>query len=155
MFDKKDILARLQAGEDIMVIAQELSDVLNDAKDEYAAEQKRIEEEKKAAEAKAAQEREAAQKKEEKLNLLATGIVKAIVEYYELLDPELKRELVDVSAAEVRKTLDSMAPMLKAASNFMNAINIAATPTPYRQKSSVKAKTDDEIIREFLNDFRL
>lgn len=154
MFDKKDILARLQAGEDIMVIAQELSDVLNDAKDEYAAEQKKAEEEKKAAEAKAAQEREAAQK-EEKLNLLATGIVKAIVEYYELLDPEMKRELVDVSAAEVRKTLDSMAPMLKAASNFMNAINIAATPTPCHQKSSAKVKTDDEVIREFLNDFRL
>lgn len=154
MFNKKDILARLQAGEDIMVIAQELSDALNDAKDEYAAEQKAAEEAKKAAEAKAAREREAA-KREEKLNLLAIGIVNAIAEYYEILDPEMKRELVNISAPEIRKTLDSMAPMIKAASNFVNAIHVAATPTPCRQQSGVKAKTDDEIIREFLNDFRL
>ena len=49
MFDSKDILARLQAGERIEDIAQKAADALNSAKAEYD----KIEAEKKAAAAKA------------------------------------------------------------------------------------------------------
>lgn len=73
MFDTKDILARLQAGERIEDIAQSAADALNSAKAEYD----KIEAEKKAA-AKAEAEKKALQKKKEEG---VSGIVGGIVDY--------------------------------------------------------------------------
>lgn len=74
MFNSKDILARLQAGERIEDIAQSAADALNSAKAEYD----KIEAEKKAAAAKAEAEKKALQKKKEQS---VTGIVSGIVDY--------------------------------------------------------------------------
>lgn len=73
MFNTKDILARLQAGERIEDIAQSAADALNSAKAEYD----KIEAEKKAA-AKAEAEKKALQKKKEEG---VSGIVGGIVDY--------------------------------------------------------------------------
>ena len=79
MFNSKDILARLQAGERIEDIAQSAADALNSAKAEYD----KIEAEKKAAAAKAEAEKKALQKrKEQGASDLVTAFAKFINEFY-------------------------------------------------------------------------
>ena len=79
MFDSKDILARLQAGERIEDIAQSAADALNSAKAEYD----KIEAEKKAAAAKAEAEKKALQKKkEEGISGIVSGFVDYINQFY-------------------------------------------------------------------------
>lgn len=79
MFDSKDILARLQAGERIEDIAQSAADALNSAKAEYD----KIEAEKKAAAAKAEAKKKALQKKKEQsMSGIMTGIIDYMNQFY-------------------------------------------------------------------------
>ena len=122
MFDSKDILARLQAGERIEDIAQKAADALNSAKAEYD----KIEAEKKAAAAKAEAEKKALQKKKEQgASDLITAFAEFVSEFYPCIlgaddladfhrafDPSLFVKALDEAAEEIKK-IPAVAEALK------------------------------------------
>ena len=109
----------------------------NNLLEQKALEIKRIKEE-----AKRAKEAE----KEAKLNALAEAMLKSILEYVKISAPEVA-DLLDSEAAldasEVRKTLDSVIPMVAAAAR------IAVAPT----KKGDGADSADDAINAFLDAF--
>lgn len=149
MVNEKDILTRLQAGEDAQKIADELAAVLNAANATYMAEQKAKEEAARKAEA----EKIA---KEEERDELAQIIADAVMDYIELVAPELvEDDEEDLSGEEVRKLLDSMIPVMQSLKNLQAILPADANPfgTPILTPPVAKiAKlSDDEIIKNFLN----
>ena len=134
MYDVNEILARLQKGESPEVIANECAKVINDA----------IELDKKNKEAELQKAKEA--EKEAKLNALAETMLESILEYVKISAPEVAELLDDevaLDASEVRKTLDSIIPMVAAAAN------LAAVPV----KKTDKASSADAAISAFLDAF--
>ena len=155
MINEKDILARLQAGEDAQKIADELANVLNAANATYIAEV----EAKKKAEAEAAKKAAEAQAVEDEKNELAQIIADAVMDYIDVAAPDLIDDDEDVlDGAEVRKLLDSMIPVmvsLKGLQALMpNDVNPFGTPSlvaPVTTKITPNNKmSDDEIIKNFL-----
>jgi hypothetical protein len=152
MFTEKDILARLQAGEDAQKIADELANILNAANATYVAEQ---EAKRKAAEEAAKKAAEATAIEEEK-NELAQIIADAIMDYLDIAAPGILDEADDdLTGEEIRKLLDSMVPMLVSVKNLAS---IGVTPfgvTPPTAKmgngTPIVKLSDDEIIKNFLN----
>lgn len=155
MINEKDILTRLQAGEDAQKIADELAAVLNAANATYIAEQKAKEEAARKAEAEKAA-------KEEERNELAQIIADAVMDYIELVAPELvKDDEEELSSEEVRKLLDSMIPLLQSLKNLQTVMPVGANPfgtpilTPPVAKmgngTPIVKMSDDEIIKNFLN----
>ena len=125
-----EILARLQKGESPEVIANECAKAINDA----------IELDKKNKEA------ELQKQKEAKLNALAETMLESILEYVKISAPEVAELLDDevaLDASEVRKTLDSIIPMVAAAAN------LAAVPVKKRDNTS----SADDAIHAFLDAF--
>jgi hypothetical protein len=134
MYDVNEILARLQKGESPEVIANECAKAINDA----------IELDKKNKEAELQKAKEA--EKEAKLNALAESMLKSILEYVKISAPEVAELLDDevaLDASEVRKTLDSIIPMVAAAAN------LAAVPIKKRDG----ADSADAAISAFLDAF--
>jgi DNA anti-recombination protein RmuC len=132
MYDVNDILARLQKGETPEAIANECAKAINDA----------VALDKKNKEAAAAKEAE----KEAKLNALAESMLKSILEYVKISAPEVAELLDDevaLDASEVRKTLDSIIPMVAAAAN------LAAVPIKKRDGTD----SADAAISAFLDAF--
>ena len=130
MYDVNEILARLQKGESPEVIANECAKAINDA----------IELDKKNKEA------ELQKQKEAKLNALAETMLESILEYVKISAPEVAELLDDevaLDASEVRKTLDSIIPMVAAAAN------LAAVPVKKRDNTS----SADDAIHAFLDAF--
>lgn len=155
MINEKDILTRLQAGEDAQKIADELVAVLNAANATYIAEQKAKEEAARKAEAEKAA-------KEEERDELAQIIADAVMDYLELVAPELvEDDEEELSGAEVRKLLDSMIPVMQSLKNLQAILpadtNPFGTPilTPPVAKmgngTPIAKLSDDEIIKNFLN----
>jgi hypothetical protein len=155
MINEKDILARLQAGEDAQKIADELANILNAANATYVAEQ---EAKRKAAEEAAKKAAEATAIEEEK-NELAQIIADAIMDYLDIAAPGILDEADDdLTGEEIRKLLDSMVPMLVSVKNLAS---IGVTPfgapslTPPTAKmgngTPIVKLSDDEIIKNFLN----
>lgn len=135
MITEKDILVRLQAGEDAQKIADELTAALNAANKTYIAEQ----EEKAKKEAAAKAEVEA--KKKELAELIANSVMK----YIALVDPKLvEDEDEDLNAAEVQKLLDSIIPLMSSLKNIQGLTSVV----PFEKMPATK--TDDEILKEFL-----
>lgn len=135
MTDVNAILARLQKGESPEAIANEYAKAINDA----------IELDKKNKEAEV-QKQKAAAEKEAKLNALADTVAETIIEYVRVSAPEVAKLLDEESAldaSEVRKTLDSIIPMVAAAAQ------LAAVPV----KKSDKASSADDAIAAFLDAF--
>ena len=107
MFNKDDILARLQNGDSVDEIATEMANALNAAKTSYdEAEAKRIEEEKRIAEAQA----KANQEREEK-RIAVQRIMDALATYAELFG---KQDLADKLDAMEDKDLDEVAEAIDA-----------------------------------------
>ena len=134
MYDVNEILARLQKGESPEVIANECAKAINDA----------IELDKKNKKAELQKQKEA--EKEAKLNALADSMLESILEYVKISAPEVVELLDDeaaLGASEVRKTLDSIIPMVAAAAN------LAAAPV----KKISKASSADDAIAAFLDAF--
>ena len=134
MYDVNEILARLQKGESPEVIANECAKAINDA----------IELDKKNKEAELQKQKEA--EKEAKLNALAETMLESILEYVKISAPEVAELLDDevaLDASEVRKTLDSIIPMVAAAAN------LAAVPVKKRDNTS----SADDAIHAFLDAF--
>jgi len=155
MINEKDILTRLQAGEDAQKIADELAAVLNAANATYIAEQKAKEEAARKAEAEKAA-------KEEERNELAQIIADAVMDYIELVAPELVQdEEEELSGEEVRKLLDSMIPLMQSMKNLQAIMPAGTNPfgtpilTPPVAKmgngTPIVKMSDDEIIKNFLN----
>lgn len=155
MINEKDILTRLQAGEDAQKIADELAAVLNAANATYIAEQKAKEEAARKAEAEKAA-------KEEERNELAQIIADAVMDYIELVAPELVQDdEEELSGEEVRKLLDSMIPLMQSMKNLQAIMPAGANPfgtpilTPPVAKmgngTPIVKMNDDEIIKNFLN----
>ena len=137
MITEKDILVRLQAGEDAQKIADELTAALNAANKTYITEQ----EEKAKKEAAAKAEVEA--KKKELAELIANSVMK----YIALVDPKLvENEDEDLNAAEVQKLLDSIIPLMSSLKNIQGLM--PASVVPFEKMPATK--TDDEILKEFL-----
>lgn len=156
MINEKDILARLQAGEDAQKIADELANVLNAANATYIAEV----EAKKKAEAEAAKKAAEATAIEEEKNELAQIIADAVMDYIDVAAPGLMDDDDELTGEEVRKLLDSMVPMmvsLKNIAGLTGGANPFGTPilTPSVAKmgngTPIVKLSDDEIIKNFLN----
>lgn len=148
MFNSKDILARLQAGEHIEDIAQSAADALNSAKAEYD----KIEAEKKAAAAKAEAEKKALQEKKEQG---VTGIVSGIVDYINQFYPAFF-DAADL--AEFHRSFDPGA-LVEAFDQAMEEIkNIPAVAKELKkggdkttvQLTGADAKAAEDAINEFL-----
>ena len=158
MINEKDILARLQAGEDAQKIADELANVLNAANATYIAEV----EAKKKAEAEAAKKAAEAQAVEEKKNELAQIIADAVMDYIDVCAPDLIDDDEDpLDGAEVRKLLDGMIPLMVSLKGLQAVMPAGANPfgtsilTPPAAKmgngTPIVKMSDDEIIKNFLN----
>jgi hypothetical protein len=155
MINEKDILARLQAGEDAQKIADEMANMLNAANATYLAEQ----EAKKKAEAEAAKKAAEASALEEEKNELAQIIADAVMDYIDVCAPDLIDDDEDpLDGAEVRKLLDGMIPLMVSLKGLQTAgINPFGTPilTPPVAKmgngTPIVKMSDDEIIKNFLS----
>ena len=136
MFDEKEILTRLQNGESIEDIANEMANLINKVNKTYI-DQKAAEEA-----AKAEAKRAEVQKKED-LQEILDMFIDWLNTYYDIelddrLDADAVLELIDSvkEYVEVLKDLDSMLGSKK--------------PAAKATKSSTRAKSSDEKISEFL-----
>lgn len=104
MYTKDDLLARLQNGEDIAAIADEMATALNDAQREYEEETKRLEEQK------VEEDRIWAAKKE-----AAYMMLDALSDYLIAVGEDaLQKELIETVEVEaIIKMLDSSIDMTK------------------------------------------
>ena len=93
-------------------------------------------------------QKQKAAEKEAKLNALAENMLESILEYVKISAPEVAELLDDeaaLDASEVRKTLDSIIPMVAAAAN------LAAAAVPVKKID--KASSADDAIAAFLDAF--
>ena len=128
--NKNEILARLQRGESMDVIADELTAMMNEASAEYAKEMAKAEAAKKA-EAHEIAKREAADK-----------VAAAIYEYTCLVDPDMS-EADRLTGADVEEVMGQMLPLI-------NSIkNIKVKPV------KVRIKNADEAFSDFFKMFNL
>lgn len=145
MMNEKDILARLQAGENAQDIANEMVAALNAANAAYIQEQ----------EAKAKAEAEA-NAVEAELNDLAQMIADAVLDYIDLAAPEvLEDEDEDaLTGAQVRELMDAMLPMMVSMKKLAALTSASDKPHVMSMKITPHApSSDDAAISEFLNKF--
>lgn len=143
MFTEKDILARLQAGEDAQAIANEMANILNAAnktyEDQKEAEKKRLAAEKAAKEA-AAKQMEARKKRE--ADTLVEGIGKWVIKYY--AKPEEEKEyrkvLAELDGAALIAVADDVVSAMKMVKGMESIFDIK----PKGKKNS------DDVIADFL-----
>ena len=129
--DKNEILARLQRGESMDVIADELAAMMNQAQAEYETELAET------AKAKEAAEHEAM------LDAAAEDVADAIWTFVSLAHPELPMSEADrMTGAEVRQIIEQMMPMMNL---------ITRKPKTVR----VKVKGADEAFNDFFKMFGL
>ena len=148
MFTEKDILARLQAGEDAQKIADEMADILNAANKTYTdqkeAEQKRLEAERKAKEA-AAKQTKARQKKE--ADALMEAIGKWVVKYYASPEEEKKYKAV-LAGMDGNFLIAVVDSAIKPARLWENMESIFDVKPVGKKK-----KTTDDVIADFLEEW--
>ena len=136
MFDEKTILARLQNGEDVQTIADEMAVMINAVNKTYT--------DQKAAE-------EAAKKTEiqkyEDLQEILDMFVDWFGTYYEIDVEDLKSEL---KADEVIELVDSLKGYIEAIKGLESMFD-AKKPVSKVIKSNTKPKSADERINDFLN----
>lgn len=129
--DKNEILARLQRGESMDVIADELAAMMNQAQAEYETELAET------AKAKEAAEHEAM------LDAAAEDVANAIWTFVSLAHPELPMSEADrLTGAEVRQMIEQMTPMMNL---------LTRKPKTVR----VKVKGADEAFSDFFKMFGL
>lgn len=143
MFDEKTILARLQNGEDVQNIANEMAAMINAANKTYA-DQKAAEEAAKAAAAKVE-----VQKREE-LQAILDMFCDWFGTYYEMDVAEIKSEL---KADQVIELVDSLKEYIEAVKGLetMFSVKNATKPAVKVIKSNTKPANADETINAFLN----
>ena len=145
MFTEKDILARLQAGENAQAIANEMANILNAAnktyEDQKEAEKKRLAAEKAAKEA-AAKQLKARKKKE--ADALMEAIGEWIIKYYATSpeeEKEYRRVLADLDGAALITVADEVVSAMKMVKGMESIFD-------FKPKDK---KNSDDVIAEFLN----
>lgn len=143
---ENDIFARLQAGESVESIAQELTENLNKANEQYKAEQ----------EAKA---KEAAKRKENTLKVEAINfLIDALVEVGEAwgFADIVKEVFDDIDAEEIVDDIDKAMPVIKQYFNLQKSMSDLLGEGPKAKdtvdKATVTATAEDP-IESFLNAF--
>ena len=129
--DKNEILARLQRGESMDVIADELAAMMNQAQAEYETELAET------AKAKEAAEHEAM------LDAAAEDVANAIWTFVTLAHPELPMSEADrLTGAEVRQMIEQMTPVMNLLTRKPKVVHVTA-------------KNADEAFRDFFKMFGL
>ena len=142
MFDKTDILARLQNGETAEDIAKEMSDALNDAMSEQKAiEAKRIEEEK-ALEAKRNEEDRIYAAKREAVCEIIDGFSDFLIASG---NEDLIAEMQNVDPDKMVRVFDDMI-------EFASGLERLSQLQFPRAEKKVTVRSDDEVLRSFLKD---
>ena len=137
MFDKTDILKRLQNGETAEAIAKEMSDALNEA----MSEQKAIAEEKKALEAKRAEEDRIYAAKREAV----CSIIDGFCDFLMASDnADLVAEMQEVDPDKMVRMLDNMI-------EFASGLERLTQLQFPKVEQKVTVRSDDEVLRNFLN----
>ena len=141
MFNEKDILARLQNGEDLQVIADEFAKSLNNANKIYTEEQKKAE-----AEAKAKQIQ---QYKEDELTDILDDLKEWMRRYYPKHDKTIVESFDGNSTKDVIASIDAIFELIDV--GFASLLNIKS---PVVKKTAVKtdrkASPADDVINDFL-----
>lgn len=141
----KDILTRLQAGEDVETIAADLTKSLNTAKEQSDE----IDRKRKAeAEAKRKAEFETNTKVE-----AVNGLIDALIDVCDAwgLDDDLIYAIDQIDAKEVVDTFDKMIPFLQQYIELQEAVDEALSKTP--EENQVIKTTAEDPIERFLNTF--
>ena len=137
-FNKADIIARLQKGEKIEDIANEMNEILNTAEADY-----------KAAEAqKAAETSRVEEAKREAVKMIIDGVCDYCVAIGE---KEFLTELHEVDIDKVVEAIDSWFVMFKTLTN----LDRLEFKVPTEKKAEKRAAGADSIIANFLRDFGL
>ena len=139
MFTEKDILARLQNGEDAQTIANEMADMINKANKMYA-------DEKAAEEAKKAAAEKAAIQKKEELQEIIDLFCDWTCEYLGIS----REDFGEITADQVIELIDSLKGYVEAVKNFEALIGGTKKPAVAPGRKIVKAESADETINKFL-----
>jgi hypothetical protein len=144
MFNVEDILARLNKGESIESIAAEMTEVLNEANDAYAA-------------AKETEDRKAA------LAEAADNLISSLLEYVALVYPEAVEDITNDDIAELTSLLVNEADSLKEIAAMCAAFGdmkiafpsgckegCACRPVEIKRVPKEAEKAAEDVIAEFL-----
>lgn len=149
--DMNYFLKRLQAGEDMSDIGDELAELMNQAQAAYEAEEKAKAAAlaKELAEKKAKDEAAAKAKNEKKAALLKT-MVDTIAEYGALECPELA-DLFVADEDDIKALADSMTSIFTMIKMFGDIPAKIKSVKPARPV--VKVRSDDDILNDFIKNF--
>ena len=143
--DMNYFLKRLQAGEDMSDIGNEIADLMNEAQAAYEAEEK--------AKAAALAEKKAQDEaKAERKAALLKNIVDAIAEYGAMECPEFA-DLFVADEDDLEMLADSMTNIFAMIKMFGAAPVEMKTAKPARPVVAVR--TDDDILKDFVKNFRI
>lgn len=142
MFDKTDILKRLQNGETAEDIAKEMSDALNDAMSEQKAIEAKRAEEEKALEAKRAEEDRIYAAKREAVCSIIDGFSDFLIAGG---NEDLIAEMRNVDPDKMVRMFDDMI-------EFASGLEHLAQLQFPRAEKKVTVRSDDEVLRSFLKD---
>ena len=141
MFNEKDILARLQNGEDLQVIADEFAKSLNNANKIYTEEQKKAE-----AEAKAKQIQ---QYKEDELTDILDDLKEWMRRYYPKHDKTIVESFDENSTKDIIASIDAIFELIDFDfATIFTAKNPLVKKTA--EKADRKARPADDVINDFL-----
>jgi hypothetical protein len=127
----EEIKARLQNGESLDTIAQEMEDMLNQANAFV-------------------QEEKVKSEKESRLDSLADTIAAAATEYMHLTCPDVDFE---VSGAEMRETLDEMLPLLDMFKNI--SVKVTSVPVKVKHAASNPKTTPEDVFAKFFKSLNI
>ena len=137
-FNKADIIARLQKGEKIEDIANEMSEMLNTAEADYKAEQV----------AKELETKRVEDAKDEACHRMLEGFA----DFYAAVgEEELVAEIKKMDIAEIKEALEQSVELIKALRSLSNL----EFKVPTEKKVEKRAAGADAVIANFLRDFNL
>lgn len=149
--DMNYFLKRLQAGEDMNDIGNEIADLMNEAQAAYEAEEKaKAEALAKALAEKKAKDEAAAKAKEEKKAALLRTLVDTIAEYGALECPDLA-DLFVADEDDIKALADSMTSIFTMIKMFGAAP--AEMKNVKRAHPVIKVRSDDDILNDFIKNF--
>ena len=149
MFDKAEILARLQNGDSIEDLAQEMTDALNAADEAFQeAEAKRLEEEKRASE----QTRIHAAK-----SAAVDMMLDAVCDYFVAAgEDKLLDKIKEIDTEKVIELLDGTIEMAKSLEKLKGLqFPLMGFKVPTAQKVVVDKGSADQVLNAFLKEFGL
>lgn len=131
MYNSADILARLRKGETPEVIANEMANALNEARDTLKAEK-----------AKAVQEEE----KNKQLDALAARIADDVSEYLEVAAGIKLTDEERMTGEEVRDLANELSPLL----DLLKNMKVSVKKTPHTK--TVKIQSPEAVFAKFFKD---